>query len=74
MGDGLGLHLIARRFEGGRLRKFFEFATGAESISMSRAEPSRSPERAQNTLHNPGTAVATWVNADTHAHTSALAS
>jgi hypothetical protein len=38
VGDAIGLYLIARRFEGTRLRRFFDFATTPEASAISRAE------------------------------------
>ena len=49
--DSLGLYLISRRFEGARLRKFFEFAVEAKAVRLSRAELSLLLEGAHFTVH-----------------------
>ena len=74
VGDALGLYLISRRFEGGRLRRFFEFATRAEAIGMSRAELSMLLEGAHQTVHERARPWRPPANSDPHAHTRARAS
>lgn len=50
-GDSLGLYLISRRFEGSRMKRFFEFATQPSVTSISRAELSMILEGAHYTVH-----------------------
>lgn len=50
-GDSIGLYLIFRRFEGSRMKRFFEFATQASVTTISRAELSMLFEGAHYTVH-----------------------
>lgn len=51
VGDGVGLYLISRRFEGGRLRALLSFAESPSSRSISSAELSLLLEGASFTVH-----------------------
>ena len=51
VGDGVGLYLICRRFEGGRLRNLAAFAPQPSSTEISTAEPSLLLEGASFTVH-----------------------
>jgi hypothetical protein len=51
-GDSLGLYLISRRFEGSRMKRFFEFVTQASVTTISRAELSMILEGAHYTVHS----------------------
>jgi hypothetical protein len=52
VGDGVGLYLICRRFEGGRLRKLAEFADDPSATEISTAELSLLLEGASFTVHH----------------------
>jgi len=51
VGDGVGLYLISRRFEGGRLRKLLEDAAEPAAATISTAELSLLLEGATFTVH-----------------------
>ena len=51
VGDGVGLYLICRRFEGGRLRDLTSFATQPGSAEITTAELSLLLEGANFTVH-----------------------
>jgi hypothetical protein len=51
VGDGVGLYLICRRFEGGRLRNLAAFATQPGATEISSAELSLLLEGASFTVH-----------------------
>jgi hypothetical protein len=51
VGDGVGLYLICRRFEGGRLRDLATFATQPGSTEITTAELSLLLEGASFTVH-----------------------
>ena len=50
-GDSVGLYLVSRRFEGGRLRTLLAFAEKPESTSITTAELSLLLEGASFTIH-----------------------
>jgi hypothetical protein len=50
-GDHVGLYLLARRYEGTRLKRFFEFATREHATTISRAELAMILEGAHYTVH-----------------------
>jgi len=52
VGDGVGLYLICRRFEGGRLRRFAAFAEDPSATEISAAELSLLLEGASFTVHH----------------------
>lgn len=52
VGDGVGLYLICRRFEGGRLRKLAAFAEDPSAAEISTAELSLLLEGANFTVHH----------------------
>lgn len=60
VGDPVGLYLICRRFEGSRLRRFFQFATGPRAAAISRAELSMLLEGASYTIHARASAWRTY--------------
>lgn len=51
VGDGVGLYLICRRFEGGRLRDLAAFARDPQATEISTAELSLLLEGASFTVH-----------------------
>jgi len=51
VGDGVGLYLICRRFEGGRLRNLADFAAQPGAAEISTAELSLLLEGASFTVH-----------------------
>jgi hypothetical protein len=51
VGDTIGLYLVSRRFEGGRLRKLFDFAADPSATQISTAELSLLFEGATFTVH-----------------------
>ena len=51
VGDGVGLYLVSRRFEGGRLRALLAFAKEPEAKSVTTAELSLLLEGASFTVH-----------------------
>jgi hypothetical protein len=51
VGDAIGLYLICRRYEGSRLKRFFEFATQPHVRTISKAELSMILEGAHYTVH-----------------------
>jgi len=51
VGDGVGLYLISRRFEGGRLQKLADFADEPSASTISVAELSLLLEGATFTVH-----------------------
>ena len=51
VGDGVGLYLVTRRFEGGRLRSLLGFAEQPSAASISTAELSLLLEGATFTVH-----------------------
>lgn len=51
VGDGVGLYLICRRFEGGRLRTVAAFARDPQATAISTAELSLLLEGASFTVH-----------------------
>ena len=51
VGDGVGLYLVSRRFEGGRLRTLLAFAESPEATTVSTAELSLILEGASFTVH-----------------------
>ena len=51
VGDGVGVHLICRRFEGGRLRNLADFAQERSAAEISTAELSLLLEGASFTVH-----------------------
>jgi hypothetical protein len=51
VGDGVGLYLICRRFEGGRLRNLAAFAQEPSAAEISTAELSLLLEGASFTVH-----------------------
>ena len=51
VGDGLGLYLVTRRFEGGRLAALLTFAEQPSAKSISQAELSLLLEGARFTVH-----------------------
>ena len=51
VGDGVGLYLVTRRFEGGRLRSLLAFAERPSATSISSAELSLLLEGATFTVH-----------------------
>lgn len=51
VGDGVGLYLICRRFEGGRLRNLAEFARDPQATEITTAELSLLLEGASFTVH-----------------------
>ncbi len=51
VGDGVGLYLVMRRFEGGRLRSLLAFAEQPSASSISTAELSLLLEGATFTVH-----------------------
>lgn len=51
VGDGVGLYLVCRRFEGGRLRSLLEFAQEPTSKDITLAELSLLLEGATFTVH-----------------------
>ena len=63
VGDGVGLYLVSRRFEGGRLRKLFEFLDDPTTIQISTAELSLLFEGATFTVH---TRARAWRRGSTH--------
>jgi hypothetical protein len=63
VGDGVGLYLICRRFEGGRLRDLAVFATQPGATEISTAELSLLLEGASFTVHQ---RARTWRGQDAH--------
>ncbi len=57
VGDTVGLYLVCRRFEGGRLRKLWGFANEPHASSISTAELSLLLEGASFTVH---TRASSW--------------
>lgn len=55
-GDALGLYLVCRRFEGGRLRRFMELASEPSAKTISSAELSMLLEGVHYTVHARATA------------------
>lgn len=51
VGDGVGLYLVCRRFEGGRLRNLAAFARDPQATEISTAELSLLLEGASFTVH-----------------------
>jgi hypothetical protein len=51
VGDAVGLYLICRRFEGGRLKQLMKFAEAPEASHISTAELSLLLEGASFTVH-----------------------
>jgi len=51
VGDGVGLYLVSRRFEGGRLRSLLAFAEQPTAASLTTAELSLLLEGATFTVH-----------------------
>jgi hypothetical protein len=51
-GDDLGLYLVCRRFEGGRLKRMFGFTTDSNAKQISTAELSLLLEGATFTVHD----------------------
>jgi hypothetical protein len=51
VGDDVGLYLVSRRFEGGRLRSLLAFAEKPSAVSISTAELSLLLEGATFTVH-----------------------
>ena len=51
VGDGVGLYLVSRRFEGGRQRSLLSFATEPTAASITTAELSLLLEGATFTVH-----------------------
>lgn len=51
VGDGVGLYMVTRRFEGGRLRTLLKFAEQPTAKSISTAELSLLLEGAKFTVH-----------------------
>lgn len=51
VGDGVGLYLVSRRFEGGRLRSLLSFAEQPSAASITTAELSLLLEGASFTVH-----------------------
>jgi hypothetical protein len=51
VGDSVGLYLVCRRFEGGRLRSLVDFAKDASATEISTAELSLLLEGATFTVH-----------------------
>jgi hypothetical protein len=51
VGDGVGLYLVCRRFEGGRLRNLAAFARDPQAAEISTAELSLLLEGASFTVH-----------------------
>ena len=51
VGDGVGLYLVSRRFEGGRLRSLLSFAQEPAATSLTTAELSLLLEGATFTVH-----------------------
>lgn len=68
-GDSVGLYLICRRFEGGRLRRFFEFVTHASASTLTRAELSMLLEGAHFTVHDRARSWRARPDPDLRAHT-----
>lgn len=62
VGDGVGLYLICRRFEGGRLRKLAAFVEDPSATEISAAELSLLLEGASFTVHHRARA---WRNSET---------
>jgi hypothetical protein len=62
VGDPIGLYLISRRFEGGRLRRFLEFAQDPTAKTISKAELSMLLEGANYTVH---ARTPAWRSSDT---------
>ena len=52
IGDGVGLYLVTRRFEGGRLRVLLTFAERPSGAAISTGELSLLLEGARFTVHN----------------------
>jgi transposase len=52
VGDGVGLYLVTRRFEGGRLRVLLTFAERPSGTAISTGELSLLLEGARFTVHN----------------------
>jgi hypothetical protein len=65
VGDGVGLYLICRRFEGGRLHKLLDFATEPTANTMTTAELSLQLEGATFTVHRRAQAWRSQRQADT---------
>lgn len=63
VGDGVGLYLICRRFEGGRLRNLAAFARDPQATAISTAELSLLLEGASFTVHQRARA---WRARDEH--------
>jgi hypothetical protein len=61
VGDGVGLYLVCRRFEGGRLRNLAAFAKDASATEISTAELSLLLEGASFTVHQ---RARTWRNTE----------
>ena len=69
VGDGVGLYLICRRFEGGRLRDLAAFARDPQATEISTAELSLLLEGASFTVH---ARARVWRARDEHTeHTAA---
>jgi hypothetical protein len=51
VGDGVGLYLVSRRFDGGRLRSLLSFSQEPRTVSISTAELSLLLEGATYTVH-----------------------
>jgi hypothetical protein len=64
VGDGVGLYLVCRRFEGGRLTKLLDFATDPTATHISTAELSLLLEGATFTVHG---RARPWRTATDHA-------
>jgi hypothetical protein len=64
VGDAVGLYLICRRFEGGRLRDVAAFARDPHATEISTAELSLLLEGASFTVHR---RAAAWRQRDLHA-------
>jgi IS66 Orf2 like protein len=64
VGDGVGLYLICRRFEGGRLRNLAAFARDPQATEISSAELSLLLEGASFTVHQ---RARVWRERDLHA-------
>ena len=67
VGDGVGLYLICRRFEGGRLRNLAAFVLDPSATEISTAELSLLLEGASFTVHQ---RARVWRQRDQHAASS----
>ena len=67
VGDGVGLYLICRRFEGGRLRNLAAFAPEPAAAEISTAELSLLLEGASFTVHRRAPAWRGYQLRETHA-------